>query len=123
MVFSFFCAVSQSEISVEKSPNTISFEKPSRAFKEFDMKKFNRPKAVDKSFLSTHSIINNDNPVSRNSELEVDPYAQIDINRWGIIENLETSGEVLFSSEREGNDFNVKTYNDAIEIVEDFSII
>ena len=122
ILFAFFTAFSQSGQSTETNPNTIKVDKQNRAFKGFDMKNFNRPKEVGSKFETIDSNILNGNHASRNALLEVEPFAQLDVNRWGVISNIDTNGEVLFSSERIGNNFNVKTYDDDIEVVDSFSI-
>lgn len=102
--------------------NVIQTEKSNRAFKEYDMTQFNRPKSADLFFERNGISPKIGNSTARPSQLEVEPFAQLDLNRWGIIENFDTGSEVLFSSERIGNTFTVKTYNDDIEVMENFSI-
>lgn len=100
----------------------IEVDTPHRGLSSYDMKQFHRPKAVTSTFLESMNSPALNELTARDAQLEVEPYAQIDVNRWGVIKNIDTNGEVLYSSERVGNDFNVVTYNDDIEMVENFSI-
>lgn len=121
-LFSFAAAVSQSPEATDQDGNTIKMtNKTSRAFKQYDMKTFNRPKSISSPFESSNGTVVSGTTAGRIME-DIEPFAQIDISRWGVISNIETGGEVIFSSERIGNDFNVKTYNEDIEISKSFSI-
>lgn len=121
----FLASFAQTADIEQSNTHVIKTEKPSRSFKEYekyDMTKFNRPKSAESFFERNGISAATRNSQGRPTDLEVEPFAQIDINRWGIIENFDTQGEVLFSTKRLGNTFSVKTYNDDIEIVESFSI-
>lgn len=121
-LFSFAAAVSQSPETSAQDGNTIKMSnKPSRAFKKFDMKTFNRPKSIDSPFESGNAAVVPGETSARITD-EIEPFAGIDVARWGVITNIETEGEILFSSERIGNDFKVITYDEDIEIVENFSL-
>lgn len=122
MLCGIFTAVAQTGPTVEKNANTINFEKSSRTLHGYDMKNFNRPKSAESVFANSGLSVSTENTAARDGQLDVEPFGQIDVNRWGVISNIETGGEVLFSSERIGNNFNVKTYNDDIEVHESFSV-
>ncbi|MGO3182662.1 MAG: T9SS type A sorting domain-containing protein [Aequorivita sp.] len=122
LLFSFAAAVSQSTETPTQDENTIKItNKSSRAFKQFDLKSLNRPKSIGSPFESNNGAAASGNTAGRVMD-EIESFAQIDIARWGVIKNIETDGEILFSSERIGNDFNIKSYDDDIEVVESFSI-
>ncbi|WP_026450342.1 T9SS type A sorting domain-containing protein [Aequorivita capsosiphonis] len=122
LLFSFAAAVSQNTETPAQDANTIKLaDKPSRAFKQFDLKTLNRPKSISSPFESNNGGAASGNTAGRTYN-ELEPFAQIDIPRWGVISNIETGGDVLFSAQRIGNDFNVKTYDEDIEIAESFSI-
>lgn len=57
-----------------------------------------------------------------NNNSDIEAFAQIDVERWGVIHDFETEGEIFYSSERNGNTFTIKTYDNDIEVLDDFSI-
>lgn len=121
-LFSFAAAIAQAPIQTEQDNYTIKLPvKNTRAFEKYDMKTFNRPQSMTSPFESSNTAIASKNDAARIMD-EIEPFAQIDISRWGVIKNIETDGEVLYSSERIANDFYVKTYNEEIEVDESFSI-
>lgn len=103
-----------------QAQQTISYNKTPQAFKGYDMTNYNRPKPVENPFLG--NAFPQETAASRSSELEVEPIGSIDKRIWGEINNFNTGGEVLYASERIGNEFHVTTYNNDIEEVENFSV-
>lgn len=96
-------------------------QKENRAFTKYDLRDYNRPQVVSNPFESNLEAGGAANTAERTT-LEIEPFAQLDVLRWGVINKMENGGEILFSSERIGDDYTVKTYNDEIEVVADFTI-
>ncbi len=106
--------------SAAKKPGIELAKKESRALKKYDLRDLNRPRMVTSPFGNTNTGGNTTS--SARAATQVEPFAQIDITRWGIIDKAENTGEILFSSERTGNSYTVKTYSDDIEVVDNFTI-
>lgn len=96
-------------------------KKETRGFKKYDLRDLNKPKMVSSPF-GNNGTAGSSASGSARSASNVAPFAQIDIPRWGVINKVENGGEILFSSERAGTSYTVKTYNDNIEIVDNFTI-
>lgn len=115
-------AIAQIPQSLTSNGHTIEMrKKETRAFKHYNLTEFNRPEIVTSPFKNDSqggAVANSSNRTTS----EFEPYAQIDVLRWGVINKVENGGEILYSSERIGNNYTVKTYNDDIEIVDDFTI-
>lgn len=96
-------------------------KKETRGFKKYDLRDLNKPKMVNSPF-GHNGTAGNSASGSARSASNIEPFAEIDIPRWGVINKVEGGGEILFSSERTGTSYTVKTYNDNIEIVDNFTI-
>ncbi|MCG2432051.1 T9SS type A sorting domain-containing protein [Aequorivita xiaoshiensis] len=115
-------AIAQTPQSSTSNGHSIEMRKKEiQAFKHYNLTELNRPKLVTSPFKddSTSGAVTNN---SNRTTSDFEPYAQIDVLRWGVINKVENGGEILYSSERIGNNYTVKTYNDDIEIVDDFTI-
>ncbi len=88
-------------------------------FRKYDMTQVNRPKAIN-------SIFENDlesNISNRSNLLEVESFAQIEVDGWGIITNLDTDGDVFYSFKRPTQtSAEIKTYDNDLSVVDSFTL-
>ncbi len=122
LLFSFLTAFSQNEKSY-----TISVEKNASLNKDgYDMTQHNRPKYISSPFTEespvTASRSQNNTTSNLSTNPDIEAFAQLTLNRWGVLTDMDTNGELFYNAERIGNTFTVKTYDNDLEVVENFSI-
>lgn len=116
-------AFAQQKQTADENQKTIPLLEQSESNNfRYDMLKMDRPKQIKP--LLQNEIESHQSPFGNQtqSNSEVTPFAQINTSRWGVINDYDTNGEVLYSSERDLNTFTVKTYDDDIFVVDEFSI-
>lgn len=102
-------------IPVSDKSNTIE------KFKKYDMTKSNRPTSLNSIFENNSSEVSN-NSTHSNSDLDMEAFAQIEVDGWGIISEFGTGGEIFYSIDRVGTTASVKTYDNDLEVAESFTI-
>lgn len=93
--------------------------------KQFDMTTVTLPEKLDFELLSSKYASNNNNTpysVSNSEDDEISPFARIDVQYWGVLNHIENNNNIYFSSEIEGTNFNVKTYDEFFNVEDDFTI-
>lgn len=106
-----------SRYTIPVSKNSTSIEK----FKKYDMTKSNRPTSLKSIFENNNSADSNNQSLS-NSDLDIEAFAQIEVDGWGILSDFETGADVFYSIDRIGNTASVKTYDNDLQVAESFSI-
>jgi len=105
-VFSF----AQSNVNTERtilSQDVLSKLKE----KQFDMTTVNLPEKLDFELLNSKYVSNNTTHYSESNseETEISPFARIDVQYWGVLNNIENNNNVYFSTEKDGTNFSIKT--------------
>lgn len=118
--------VSISAISqeVENEQYTIPVSKKSSSiekYKKYDMTQVNRPASLNSFFENNNSTDYTKQNFS-DSDLDIEAFAQIEVDRWGVLTDFDTGSDVFYSLDRTGNTASVKTYDNDLEIADSFSI-
>lgn len=115
----YISAVSQetdgSRYTIPVSEKNSSLEN----FKKYDMTQVNRSKAIN-SIFATDGEFHTSN---RSSNSEIEPFAQIEVERWGVITDMDTNADVFYSIDRPtSTTAEIKTYNNNLEVADSFSL-
>lgn len=120
----FLMLVSISAVSQETEGSRHTFPVAQKnstleKFRKYDMTQVNRPKSNNSKFEKDSEF----NTQNRTSVLEVDPFAQIEVDRWGIITNMDTGGDVFYSLNRPSSTtIDIRTYDNDLSVVDNFSV-
>ncbi len=112
-------AVSQetdgSRYTIPVNQKNSSLEK----FKKYDMTQVNRPRLINSIFENgLESNISN-----RSNLVEVEAFAQIEVDSWGIISDMETNADVFYSLDRPTSTMaEIKTYDNDLFVVDSFTV-
>src|SRR5690554_6461203 len=84
----------------------------------------NLPEKLDFELLNSKYVSNNTTHYSESNseETEISPFARIDVQYWGVLNNIENNNNVYFSTEKDGTNFSIKTYDEFFNVEDDFSI-
>lgn len=117
-------SIAQNNKNTEKT--TLSHQEIISKLKaqQFDITTMNQPKKLhfeqlNNKYISTDSTI----PYSEaNNEEDISPFARIEVQNWGVLNSLENNNNIYFSTEKNGTNFTIQTYDESFNIEDDFSI-
>lgn len=119
-VFSF--AQSNQNLENDTSPNDVVSKLKG---KQFDMTTVNQPKSLNLDFIKNKSLSTDGFiPESKSDNLEngFTPHGSINSGFWGVLNSIENDDNIFFSTERDGTNFTVTTYDEDFHIDDNFSI-
>lgn len=93
--------------------------------KQFDMTTVNQPKQLNFDWVKNESFSNsnaNRNSESDNEHNDIVPYARLETEFWGVLNSIENNNNIYFSTERNGTNFSITTYDEDFNIDDNFSI-
>lgn len=111
----------QNNQNVEKT--TLSQDMVSKLKeKQFDMAAANQPKQLNFDLANPTSLSTPYTTQSADTDNEFTPYANIEGEYWGIINDIESSDNIYFTTNQNGTSFNIITYDEDFNVVDDFSL-
>lgn len=120
----FYSIVSISQ-SITESESIVQKRLMKLKEKQFDITTINKPKLLnsklteDKSLSAFNTTVNSE---SENEDTEIIPFARIETEFWGVLNNIENNNNIYFSTEQNGTSFNIITYDEDFNIEDDFTI-
>lgn len=93
--------------------------------KQFDITQANKAPVFSNLFTGAELFDQNTahtNTSQALNEVDLEPIAGIESEVWGALNNVETGNLVYFSASQEGNSYQIKTYDNDLQLEEDFSI-